>query len=280
MARSLCIYHRNCLDGFAAACIVREKLGEHLVDFYAADYMEPPPEVTDRNVIMVDFSYPNEVLLQMAKDARSILILDHHDQSRRDFESIDKPLPNVTAIFDTSRSGAVVTWNYFHFHEGENVPFLLEYIEDYDLHIFKHQNTNEIIASLSSYPYDFDVWAKLFRRDIVDLIKEGRALYRKHMKDVRELIDNFATRTIVAGHDVPIINISHTYRNEVGAILAKNEPFSVSYYDTPTHRKYSLRSAPDGLNVSDIAMKFGGKGHATSAGFKLPHNELHRLSGE
>ena len=73
---SMCIYHGNCADGFGAAWVVRKALGE--IDFHGAKYQEPPPDVTGKDVVMVDFSYKRPVLLEMAEKANSILILDHH----------------------------------------------------------------------------------------------------------------------------------------------------------------------------------------------------------
>lgn len=78
MSKPLCIYHGHCDDGFAAAWAVRNTLGNEAVDFYAGQYQQAPPDVTGRNVLIVDFSYKRPVLDEMAKTAKTILILDHH----------------------------------------------------------------------------------------------------------------------------------------------------------------------------------------------------------
>ena len=79
---SMCIYHGNCADGFGAAWVVRKALGE--IDFHPGKYQEPPPDVTGKDVVMVDFSYKRPVLLEMAEKANSILILDHHKTAAED----------------------------------------------------------------------------------------------------------------------------------------------------------------------------------------------------
>lgn len=43
------------------------------------------------------------------------------------------------------------------------------------------------------------------------------------------------------------------------------------WWDTPTHRVFSLRSTPDGLDVAAIAKGYGGGGHRHAAGFQMPH---------
>ena len=89
---SLCIYHGNCADGFGAAWVVRKALGE--TEFHPGKYQEPPPDVTGKDVVMVDFSYKRPVLLEMAAKANSILILDHHVSAMNDIG----PLPKSAAV--------------------------------------------------------------------------------------------------------------------------------------------------------------------------------------
>jgi oligoribonuclease NrnB/cAMP/cGMP phosphodiesterase (DHH superfamily) len=57
--------------------------------------------------------------------------------------------------------------------------------------------------------------------------------------------------------------------SDAAAKLAVGWPFAAYYWDSPTGREFGLRSAPDGLDVSVIARKFGGGGHKHAAGFKL-----------
>ena len=96
---NICIYHGNCADGFGAAWVVRKALGD--IEFFAGKYQEPPPDVTGKNVVMVDFSYKRPVLLEMAEKANSILIIDHHKTAIEDL--IDLP-SNVITKFDMGHS--------------------------------------------------------------------------------------------------------------------------------------------------------------------------------
>src|SRR5205807_2421923 len=91
---------------------------------------KPPPQVTDCNVIMVDFSYKRAVLENMARTVNSILILDHHKTAAEDLAGLP-PLPGfptwreaawngklsqsirMSALFDMDRSGAALAWDYF-----------------------------------------------------------------------------------------------------------------------------------------------------------------------
>src|ERR1700685_2580125 len=107
--KSLCIYHGNCADGFGSAWVVRKALGD--VDFFPGVYMTPPPDVAGREVVMVDFSYKRPALLEMAKTAETILVIDHHKTAAEDLASL--PVPNIDAVFDMEHSGAMLTWAHY-----------------------------------------------------------------------------------------------------------------------------------------------------------------------
>ncbi len=262
----LCIYHGNCADGFGSAWVVEKHFGAN-VDFHAGVYQQPPPCVTGREVIMVDFSYKRDVLLEMANEANSILILDHHKSAEADLEGLDK-LPNVVAVFDMERSGAMMTWN--HYFPDKEPPAMIKHIQDRDLWRFEIPGTREYQAALFSYPYDFAIWDELSELPAKAMIQDGAAIERKHHKDIDELIKSAATRQTIAGHDVPVLNAPYFFSSDAGHLMAKGEPFAACYWDTETARVYSLRSSDDGLDVSEIASKFGGGGHRNAAGFSVP----------
>jgi oligoribonuclease NrnB/cAMP/cGMP phosphodiesterase (DHH superfamily) len=272
----LCIYHGNCADGFTAAWAVWKRYPD--AEFHAAHYGQPPPDCTDRVVIMVDFSYKRPVLLEMAKQAITILILDHHKSAEADL--VDLP-ENVNAIFDMERSGAMLAWNYYH-GTINPAPRLVEHVQDRDLWRFKLAGTRPFQANLFSMEYTFSDWE--FVNNLCQneegywsFIAQGEAIERKHFKDVNELIKSAATRTTIASFDVPVLNAPYFYSSDAGHIMGTNEPFAACYYDNANGRVYSLRSEENGEDVSKIAALFGGGGHQHAAGFQLPFDKLHTL---
>lgn len=276
MKDKICIYHGNCADGFGSAWVVKEFYGEGNVDFHAGVYGELPPSCAGKDVILVDFSYKRDVLLEIAKEAKSVLIIDHHKSAQA--ELVDLP-DNVTCHFDMNRSGVVLTWQ--HYFPNKTIPKILLHIEDRDLWKFELGGTEEIQSAIFSYPYDFSVWDDLiYTKPVIHLYNEGVAILRKHMKDVKELISIAATRTTIAGYNVPVLNAPYFYSSDAGHILGKGEPFAATYYDKAKVRVFSLRSEDNGVDVSEIAQKFGGGGHKHAAGFSIPLDELYKLKGE
>jgi hypothetical protein len=54
------------------------------------------------------------------------------------------------------------------------------------------------------------------------------------------------------------------------AELAKGQPFAAGCYDDEAGRRFSLRSDPNGFDVSAIAASYGGGGHRSATGFFAP----------
>lgn len=290
--KPLCIYHDKCADGFTSAWAVYKALGDE-VEFFGGVHQNPPPDVAGRDVIMVDFSYKRPVLDEMAKTARSILVLDHHKTAEADLADFT-PLPvfssvreewersklgdtsarKVNALFDMTRSGALITWEFF--HPGKDVPNIVQYVSDRDLWQFKLPLSREVNAYVFAHDYTFKNWDYLdaATRDhmgIQHVADMGGAIEKKHHKDVAELTAVFKRRMTIGGHEVWCANIPYTLTSDAGHLMAKGEPFAACYWDTPEGRVFSLRSTDEGLDVSEIAKQYGGGGHRNASGFRLPH---------
>lgn len=275
----ICIYHGNCADGFGAAWCVRHALRIGEDQFFAAVHGNPPPDVTGKRVVMVDFAYKRPVIEQMAEQARSILILDHHKSAEADLAEYPEPPADLTghagwipesgvyALFDMERSGAGIAWDYFH---NTTRPRLIDHIEDRDLWRFRLEGTREIQAAAFSYPYDFEVWDELMDIHASELWREGVAIERKHHKDVAELVGVTRREMVLGGHRVPVANLPYTMVSDAAHMMAEGQPFAACYWDTPDGRTFGLRSTEAGIDVSEIATKYGGGGHKNAAGFRMP----------
>lgn len=266
--KKLCIYHGNCIDGFGAAWAVRNALGEN-VDFYKGFHQQSPPDVNGLDVFLVDFSYKKEVLKNMLKTASSITILDHHISAEKDLSDLLKS-GEIKGLFNMNKSGAMLAWQWF--NSNRQPPKLIAHIQDRDLWQFKLEGTRDIIAALSSYPYDFKVWDRLMASnddELERLKRDGKAIERRLQKDVKELIAFGVRRMVIAGYDVPVLNASSAYVSDAGHIMSIGEAFAACYWDHPHGRSFSLRSSEGGIDVAEVAKKYAGGGHEKAAGFTV-----------
>lgn len=265
MASKICIYHGNCADGFTAAWVVRRRFADEEIEFHAGVYGNLPPEVNGRDVILVDFSYKRPVMERIIADARSVLVLDHHKTAAEDL----RDLPGAEVVFDMDRSGAGIAWDYF--FPGCARPNLIRIVEDRDLWKFIYPETREVQAAIFSYEYTFANWDFLDSVSISVLQTEGRAIERKHHKDIHELVKVVTRKFVIGGHEVPVANLPYTLTSDAGHLLADGFQFAGCYWDTPDGRVFSLRSREDGADVAEIAKQYGGGGHKHASGFRVPY---------
>lgn len=262
----------SCLDGFGAAWAVQQRWPGTPVVF--AGYDDEPPEVEGLGVLIADFSYPEAVMRDLAEKAKWIHIADHHKTA----EPIIKSLIEDNVIkgtFDNDRSGAVLAWHYAQ-GDGRPIPWMLQYIQDRDLWKFEIEGSREVHAVLASIPRDYEAWTALAKR-IEDpakrphVIAEGAGILRARNADIAAAIAATARTMNIAGHEVPVANVPYMWASEVGHILGEGVPFAATYFDRGDGlRSFSLRSSPEGADVSKIAEKFGGGGHQHAAGFSVP----------
>jgi oligoribonuclease NrnB/cAMP/cGMP phosphodiesterase (DHH superfamily) len=268
----ICIYHGGCDDGFAAALCVHLAL-KGQVTLFAAAYGKPIPEVTGMDVIIVDFSYKRSQMEYMADRAKSILMLDHHKSAMEDMAGFSRP--NCNIVFDMNRSGAQMAWDHYGKFGGVGCEFIA-YIQDRDLWRKQYPFSDEFTAGLRSYPQDLDLWEKFFREGPAQVIEEGKTVQRYY----RQLVDqakDIAYNARLADYTVPVCNSSFALASDVAGELSEGYPFAAVFYETDEGYVYSLRSRQGGIDVSKIALQFGGGGHAQASGFKsktLVHTRL------
>jgi hypothetical protein len=267
MKTTLCIYHKNCPDGFGAAWVVRRAIGADRVKFFPGVYNEPPPDCTGRHVILVDICYPPETLSEITQVAQSLLIIDHHKTAFEWVEGFESQGCPVSVLLAEDKSSALLA--KMHYFPVYTVAWpLINYISDRDTCTFALPETRNVMAAVFSYPYDFYIWDNLMRMPIEELEAEGCVLNREFDRDLALLLEATQTRACIAGYDVPCANLPPIYASEAGHRMSQGEPFSVTWYDGPTYRHFSLRSAQDGLDVAKIAEQFGGGGHKHAAWFR------------
>ena len=265
----LCIFHsvdgtNHCDDGFAAAWVVSRYSGLPY-EFHPGVYQTPPPDVTGRDVLLVDFSYKRPVLEEMAERAASLTIIDHHATAQDDLAPLLAD-GTIQGEFDMKRCGSRMAWD--HFYQGDDdPPELLNYIQDRDLWHKAIEDGDQVITALRSYPKTFDVWDRFMCADGVDRLRtEGRAIHRYYRMVVDALKANAAPKKI--GHaTVPAVNCPMMFASEVAGEIADPNLFGACYWiNGDGSTTYSLRSRGD-FHVGEFATQFGGGGHKGAAGF-------------
>ncbi|MBU6321550.1 MAG: phosphoesterase [Patescibacteria group bacterium] len=268
--RIVVIYHKRCPDGFGAAYAAWKKFGD-AAEYLPAGYGDDLPEgLAGKEVYLLDFTYerPGE-LDALAKEAARLVVLDHHESSR----GVTERAPEH--VYDAERSGATIAWSYF--HPEAPMPQLFRYLEDGDLYRFALPETRALFTYLITAPYDFAAWDEIAaaledpaRRDA---FFAKAAAYDEQYEKLCAVAVEAAKRVEFEGYECYFANSlpSITMRSRIAALLCeKLPPIALVVSAHPDGYGVSIRS--DGsADVATIAAKFGGGGHASSAGFFIPN---------
>lgn len=261
------IFHADCPDGFTAAWSAWLKHPD--ATFIPANHGDEPPDVKGHDVVIADFAYDLNTIRRLHADASSFALLDHHQSA---LGLAGEP----GTVIDQSRSGAAITWDYFHGHDGQQAPALVRYVQDRDL--WRHQlpHTHEISAYIASLSFDFDEWsaaAKLLEDNLDAAVGQGAAILRFTQKAVERMVKRaypVSFPTPAGDANVLAVNTAE-HVSDVLHELSRDRPFAVAYAFKDGAWKCSLRSGTDGDDVAAIAETFGGGGHKHAAGFEASH---------
>lgn len=261
------LYHANCTDGSGAALAAFIALGD-TAEYIPVQYRTPPPKIHPAGIVyIVDFSYPKDVLIKMAETASSIIVLDHHKTAKEDLESLDHPLIHVH--FNMEKSGAVLTWEYF--HPAQAVPPLFQSIQDRDLWKFNMAGSKEIHRALGMFENWHDWTPYLYETGL--LIDDGRAIISYLDVQIERIINNKPVEFFATNEEVPIYNLpGFLISDALDAALEKYPEcrYAVGFITLPDKTIYSLRSRTGSdVDVSEIARQYKGGGHKHAAGFSV-----------
>jgi hypothetical protein len=267
----LIIYHSGCYDGFTAAWVAHRALGGG--DLVAAHYGNPPPDVTGRDVYIVDFSYPRDVLKRMAAQASSLLVLDHHATAAADLAGLPY------AVFDQNESGASLTWR--HFHGDAPMPRLVAYVRDRDLWRWELPDSRAVSAWLRLHAFDLAGWDVIacsldFPPGMDRAIAIGGAIRLGEAEAVKAQMRG-ARSVLLAGVPFTAANCTHLFSETAGELAKRTGAGAVWFARNDGRIQWSLRGA--GVDVSAVARTFGGGGHVSASGFDASWEEHGRLWG-
>lgn len=290
--KPLVIYHANCTDGFAAAFCAWGKF-RYEADYLAMHYGEKLmgvdiADMQGRNVYILDFSFPREVMDGIFATAKTVVWLDHHltafemwcPDKKEYYSSKDMIHSGDLILLDNNKSGALLAWE--HFNPGLHIPMMILHVDDRDRWQFKIEGSREFHAALSSLqPWSFEQWEswglnRCGKSSFYwELIQTGEALLRSDRRQVERMMEAACPCKIPCGgtQETPAkiyeglaVNGS-LHMSETGNVLAsQSHTFGLVWYMTKDKKiACSFRSIGD-YDVTVIAKAFGGGGHKNAAG--------------
>lgn len=271
------IYHANCKDGLAAAFVAHCSLLEmdraynaFPMNYDEVDKIYDIPMSEEDEVFILDFSLPNEMVLELCTKVSKVIILDHHKSAIEKLSKLPK-LTNLEMVLDNDRSGAVITFEYF-----ENMNFnplekeFFYYIQDRDLWQWKLEHSKEVSAYLALKVEDNNIdsmanayWK--FQDEKEQLITIGKTciemINKQVSKKVRQCID-----LELCGVNFKCINANENISELGNAICNRyNQPALMYFIEDYSKLVLCFRSLNNLADVSKVAEQFGGGGHYCAA---------------
>ncbi len=284
----LVLYHANCADGFCAALLFHVALPN--AELVAVNHYDPPPDVTGREVYILDFSFKRDVLRRVCDLADRVVLLDHHKTAAEELADFHHPNAHIT--IDQNKSGARLAWDCLSFNQllpsyfrdeygPSGVPLLVQFVEDRDLWKWRLPRSHAANAYLRSKPNTFEAWSRMLYWDADDWLavaEHGDSILRAQQQVIDAHV-RFAQEVSLDGFLGRAVNAT-SLSSEIAGELSKDRDFGACYVARLDGSfVWSLRSQKTGADVSLIAKKFGGGGHQHAAGFKISREELHKVLG-
>ncbi len=171
-------------------------------------------------------------------------------------------------VYDVDKCGAMLTWEYY--NPTLEAPWILPYIQDRDLWKWELPRSKEIDACIQSYAFSMANCEMLTKLGHTLCTSQGLSILRYQEKLIQKAVSQ-ATEIEFEGHKVPMVN-STVLQSEIGGELAKGKPFAIVWWNKDKEKRfcYSLRSDPNGMDVSEICTRFGGGGHKHAGSFSAP----------
>ena len=293
-----CFYH-NDSDGKCAGFWVALSVG--LTDcelgygnkLIEIDYrMKFPIETIRPNeqIYIVDFSITPDEMRELLKITKDITWIDHHKTSIEKYKDFEYPIRGLR--YD-GIAGCMLTYCYIHHMTSrgkgdikpfdismvEDAPMFTKLIADWDVWKFDYGNDTRYFQTAFN-AYDFEPeskeWFKFFDEDEFEqtMIDEGKIMI-KYRDNWAKNYMNMGFETIFEGHKCFAVNLGMC-NSEYFKSLPQNKyeilmPFSFD------GEQYKVSMYSTTIDVSKIALKYGGGGHKCASGYQckeLPFKKI------
>ena len=306
--KDLVMFHANCTDGaFAAYAHWTSKDTPSDSIYYPVSHRHTwletfkklqvtVPDLIDRRVFILDFSYPPQAILELGRRSRSVVLLDHHKSAMDQYKSYatvsdsDNTLevtlaPNVLVYFDLTRSGAVIAHQYL--HSGEELPKWYEWVQDRDLWCFDLPETRDFAAGIRffmgttkfDHPDHFLILDQILS-NVPDILIKGRIV--ESIRDLRinkhlaQSINRVSLQTKDRTLKVGFKNADYDLASDLAQRLIGHHRLDmVVIYSITTQNTVacSVRSTKL-VDSTFFSLHHGGGGHPQANGCELSIDEL------
>jgi oligoribonuclease NrnB/cAMP/cGMP phosphodiesterase (DHH superfamily) len=288
------IYHQikqgfNCPDGLAAAWVAHKYYGEAEVIgcWYQCLSEDLPTFQKGDRAVIVDFSFPADVLQGWSDEGVEILMIDHHKTAMEHLGDISQFSKHFKGQikFDMQECGATLAWK--HFFPDKPIPLFLQYVKDRDLWNKSLPSSDEIHEVASRMGRSFELYDLLESYGINSIAPVefkvlsdlGSVLLAPKRKVIAAIAERATPTTFLDHKNIPIVLLARDGSEDRSTSDVCDHMYTNLFPDAlfvacqTSDGTWSLKSnknnSDGGFDVGALAKTQGGGGHRNVAGFKV-----------
>jgi oligoribonuclease NrnB/cAMP/cGMP phosphodiesterase (DHH superfamily) len=266
-----CFYHNADLDGFCSAAIVKYHYPE--CELFGVDYginINLNDIISKHEgVFVVDFSFDEKEMLFLNENTDFIWI-DHHKTSIDKFSKF-----NFNGIQRIGIGACALVSEYF----GMPYNYAVDMLSLYDVWRFEEGGPFCLYFQYgmrienNDPKHNMGIWVRLFTCDstssfVKEIIDNGKAVLKYQERQDEKYAKSMAFEVDFEGYNAIVLNKAWSNSKVFDSIFNKDKHdiMILFSYEGVNKIKYSIYSNND-IDVSKIALKYGGGGHKNACGF-------------
>ena len=282
------VYHRVDFDGIFSCLIAKKALEdlENKVEIFGYNYGDdlPGPDYVSAFdvLVMVDVSFPPEVMKDLKMYVNNVIWIDHHITAIE--SSILKGYNSLEGIRDTSLAACELVWNYF--YPNIKIPIVVEYIGCYDIwNKSRYDWDSEILPFQyylrSAYPtYPVEDFYELFDKTdhLSEYLSEGKAIIRYLEKSRKTAVKVYSFEITIGGRPGICILSTEFNKSVFDSVSDTYDIFCFANRVGEDKYSVSLRTSREDFSVGQyLKEKYNGGGHPQAAGCTINQEQFFNL---
>lgn len=284
------IYHNADLDGFCSGSIVKKALlrdgvPESNIEMIGWNYGDPSPINRDGVIIMTDISLPENDMISLRSYKDQVIWIDHHKSAIQDSIGKWDWFDGIRRVGD---SASLLAWEYF--FKGEPIPKLVYYVDRYDVWkqgfdgnvnwrgVLEAQFGMRLWLKDPSDKLEFNRWDNSFSNIVLvnSYITQGNVILNFKEYD-NKVVSKRAFDLHFEGLKFCAVCNEGNSETVKSVVRSDHDAIMLFRYDKSKWRisLYANELSWIPIDVSLVAKRYGGGGHAGSAGFEIANiNEV------
>ncbi|MBE6450880.1 MAG: hypothetical protein E7016_02820 [Alphaproteobacteria bacterium] len=269
----LCIYHIADHDGKGSAAIVKSVYPE--IELMGLNHdMEIDYEEIEKHdkIVVCDISLPVDYMFKLSQE-KDFVWIDHHISVIEQYENMLKAqnLEPIKGIRRVGTAAMVLTWEYF--YPNKDLPLGIKLLGLNDIFDLKDKRVRAFEYAMQAIgvnrPTD-KVWKEVIEdtMDIPSMVEKGKAILSYIRNRNFRLVRAEAFVSEFEGYTCICANMPQGYSEFYDSLdNIKDYDVMINFFMNKKNCwNLSFYTAKDNVDVSKIAEKFGGGGHAKAAG--------------